>query len=108
MDYNHNIVNVNSDSLANPTVNDGLLRAVYRSNGETWGSLEPMVIPQQMLVLIEEIWEHVDFHDVGKWNHDYRANDINWLEFLVNAEALLKIYNKAYMIKAALAVTSNE
>ena len=64
--------------------------------------MEPVIDPAQTLALIEATTEFVDFYGVGKWNHDTRANDIDWLKFRADAESLLKKLGKAYKIKAAL------
>ena len=69
---------------------------------KTWVSLEPVIDPAQTLALIEATIEFVDFYGVGRWNHDTRANDIDWLKFRADAESLLKKLGKAYKIKAAL------
>jgi len=68
----------------------------------TWASLEPVIDPAQTAALIEATHAVVDHYGVGKWNHDRRANDIDWQTFRADAEALLKMYGKSYMIKAAL------
>ena len=78
------------------------LRMAHEFGIKTWVSLEPVIDPEQTLVLIEETRDFVDFYGVGKWNHDKRANGVDWLKFRADAESLLKRNGKAYKIKAAL------
>ena len=68
----------------------------------TWASLEPVIDPEQTLDIIRETHEFVDLFKVGRWNHDSRANEINWEKFGKEAIRLLKKYDKQYMIKKDL------
>lgn len=61
---------------------------------KTWVSCEPVIDPKQTLELIEASHEYTDFFWVGKWNHDKRADAINWHGFRTEAETLLKQLNK--------------
>lgn len=78
------------------------LKLAHERGIKTWVSLEPVVDPAQTLELIEATTEYVDFYGVGKWNHDKKANEIDWPKFRADATALLKRYGKAHKIKAAL------
>jgi DNA repair photolyase len=78
------------------------LRQAHSKHIKTWVSLEPVIDPSQTLALIEATHEFVDHYGVGKWNHDARANEIDWPKFRADAEAILKKYGKSYMIKDAL------
>jgi len=69
----------------------------------TWASLEPVIKPETTLHIIEQTHEFVDMFKVGKWNHDKRANEIDWRDFGTKAVTLLKKLNKKYMIKKDLA-----
>ena len=71
---------------------------------ETWVSLEPVIIPEQTLHLIDLTHEFVDHYGVGKLNHNPELEKtIDWHKYLADAEALLKGYGKSYKIKKALA-----
>jgi DNA repair photolyase len=69
----------------------------------TWASLEPVIYPEHTLALIKANPEYVDFYGVGKWNHDTRANEIDWPKFCEDVVTLLDKLDKPYKIKAALA-----
>ena len=69
----------------------------------TWASLEPVIDPEQSLELIQASSAFVDFYKVGRWNHDLRANDIDWHDFGHRAVALLDKLGKSYLIKKDLA-----
>lgn len=69
----------------------------------TWASLEPVIDPEQSLELIRLSAPYVDMYKVGKWNHDTRANAIDWPAFAAAAVELLKSLGKNYYIKKDLA-----
>jgi DNA repair photolyase len=71
---------------------------------KTWASLEPVIIPEQSLHLIDLTHEFVDHYGVGKLNHNPELEKtIDCHKYLADAEALLKGYGKSYKIKKALA-----
>lgn len=69
----------------------------------TWASLEPVIDPLQSLELIRQTAPFVDMFKVGRWNHDARANAIDWATFGTAAVALLESLGKKYYIKEDLA-----
>jgi len=68
----------------------------------TWVSLEPVLDPATSLSFIPELAPIVDFWHVGRWNHDVRANDIDWPAFVEEAWRLLVEHNCAFRFKNAL------
>lgn len=78
------------------------LKDAHARGISTWVSLEPVIDPAQTLALIEATHEVVDHYGVGKWNHDARADKIDWPKFRADAEAILKKYGKSYQIKEDL------
>ncbi len=69
---------------------------------KTWVSLEPVLDPDISIAIIERSHFFVDEFRVGKWNHDKRADSINWHKFVNEAIELLEKYGKKYMIKEDL------
>lgn len=69
----------------------------------TWASLEPVIDPAQSLEIIDRCKDFVDVFKVGRWNHDLRANAIDWTAFGREAVRLLDGYGKKYYIKKDLA-----
>jgi DNA repair photolyase len=69
----------------------------------TWASIEPVIDPEQSLYLIEQCKIGVDVVKIGKWNHDARANAIDWQAFAERAVALCKSLGLPYVLKADLA-----
>lgn len=66
----------------------------------TWASLEPVIDPAQSLQIIRETAEFVDEFKIGRWNHDSRANLIEWKAFGGEAvELCRKLGKKAYIKK---------
>jgi DNA repair photolyase len=78
------------------------LRIAHERGIKTWVSLEPVIIPEQTLHLIDLTHDFVDFYGVGRWNHDDEADEIDWRKFRADAETRLRKYKKDYTIKAAL------
>jgi DNA repair photolyase len=84
------------------------LKQAHGQGIETWACLEPVIVPEQTLHLIELTHEFVDFYWVGKLNHNHELEDtIDWAEFLADAEELLKSLNKDYGIKYQLRKAAN-
>lgn len=69
---------------------------------DTWASIEPVIIPEQSLFIMKSAMRFVDEFKIGKWNHDKRANDIDWCKFANEAVALMEKNNKRYMLKEDL------
>jgi len=84
------------------------LKAAHGRGIRTWASLEPVIDPEQSLELIRRTHRFIDVFRVGKWNHDKRANDIDWKAFANDAKMLLEQRGARYHIKADLARYLNE
>ena len=66
---------------------------------KTWVSAEPVLIAEDVIELIK--WaNYVDLWKVGKLN--YHPSNIDWLDFGIRAERLLKANRKKYYIKDSL------
>jgi DNA repair photolyase len=65
----------------------------------TFLSLEPVLSPEESLDIIDATAPYVDHFRVGKWNHDARADKINWKDFGKKAVARLQAYNCKFTIK---------
>lgn len=65
----------------------------------TWASLEPVIQPNESLKLISLLHNYVDEFKIGKWNHDPRADSINWKKFGHDAVELCEKLNVKYFIK---------
>lgn len=80
-----------------------MLRKAHEMRIPTWASLEPVIDPAQSLEIIDRCHEFVDVFKVGKWNHDIRANAIDWKTFGHEAIRILRGYGNRYYIKKDLA-----
>lgn len=79
------------------------LREVWARPGVlTWASFEPVLRPEWTLNLIGRAAPILDLAWVGRWNHDPRSREIDWLTFARWARALLGELGVAYKLKAAL------
>lgn len=74
-----------------------------KNNGiETWASIEPVIDPKESLTIMYRTMQYVDTFKIGKWNHDKRANEIDWRKFIKDAVALCERYGKKYVLKEDL------
>jgi DNA repair photolyase len=80
-----------------------VLRAAKQRGIITWASFEPVIDPEQSLELIAAIAGIVDLCKIGRWNHDARANSIDWRSFTRSAVALCNKQGSAYKLKADIA-----
>jgi len=84
------------------TVDDRLtvLKSAHKEGIFTWVSLEPVIDPDQALVVIHVAHPYVNFWKVGKLNHmkEYEQT-VDWGKFLFDAEALLTKLGTKYYIK---------
>lgn len=87
---------------ADPEERMDVLRNAHQRGIFTWASLEPVIDPAQSLEIISRCHEFVDLFKVGKWNHDSRANAIDWKKFGAEAISLLEKHDKKYYIKKDL------
>lgn len=90
-------------AAALPEERMSILRKAHDMGIPTWASLEPVIDPDQSLEIIRQCHEFVDVFKVGRWNHDVRANAINWKSFGQEAVRLLKQYGNKFYIKKDLA-----
>ena len=79
-----------------------MLRIAKELGIETWASIEPVIDPNQSLWIMEEAIPYVDEFKIGKWNHDKRANEIDWKDFALKAIDLMERNNKQYVFKKEL------
>lgn len=79
------------------------IREAHRRGIPTWVSIEPIVIPEQALGLIETLSDVVDEWRVGKLNHHPLAAAIDWAYWSVKLLDAVVASGRRYMIKDALA-----
>lgn len=76
-----------------------MLREAKEKGIQTWASIEPVIDPQQSLEIMKMAMPYVDEFKIGKWNHDKRANAIDWRDFALRAMKLMESNGKKYMFK---------
>ena len=79
------------------------IREAYRRGIPTWVSIEPIIIPQQALALIETLSDVVDEWRIGKLNHHPLAATIDWAAWAPRLLDAAQASGRRYMIKDALA-----
>ena len=65
-------------------------------------SNRPVLDPNEALEAIRLIAPYADKLKIGRWNHDARANAIDWPKFKRDVVSLLEDYGKDYMLKKGL------
>ncbi len=76
------------------------LEAAFEKGIYTWVSLEPVIDPDDALLLIERYSKYVHLWKIGKLNHMKAVEDtVDWSKFLHEAESLLKSNGATYYIK---------
>ena len=76
-----------------------MLEKAFKLGIYVWVSMEPVLIPNQTLDLIEMSYPFVNEFRVGKWNHDKRAEGIDWKTFYVQAKVILDRVGAKYILK---------
>jgi DNA repair photolyase len=80
---------------------DSLIEAKRTYQMRTWASVEPVIEPREALKAIDRLMPFADVIKIGRWNHDARANEIDWRKFVADAKALLG--NHPHVFKRGLA-----
>ena len=75
------------------------LRQLHAAGINTWASIEPVVIPEESLAIIEASLPYCDAYKVGRWNHDARANAIDWAAFGKSAVDMIRSAGKRLYVK---------
>lgn len=78
------------------------LKAAHDLGIKTWVSLEPVYYTKDAYALIEATKDFVDIFKVGKLNYREEAKSINWRDFAINVELMLKGTGKEYLLKQDL------
>lgn len=78
------------------------LREIHGMGFKTWVSFEPVLHPTSTLNLMRRVAPYVDLYKIGRWNHDPRADAIDWRQFREDAVALCESLGKQYTLKQDL------
>lgn len=89
-------------NAASPAERVDVLRQAHELGVKTKVSAEPVIDPEQTLALIKYAAPYADFFWVGSWNHDARADKIDWKDFGTRAVKLLEALGKPYYLKEDL------
>ena len=80
----------------------GALRILHGEGITTWASFEPVIEPAQSLNLIKQTLPFIDQYKLGKWNHDPRADLIDWSSYVAQAVKILRDNGKQFYVKEDL------
>jgi hypothetical protein len=72
---------------------------LHNAGIKTWASIEPVIIPSESLAVIEASLPYCDAYKVGRWNHDARANAIDWAAFGKAAVDMIRSAGKRLYVK---------
>jgi len=81
-----------------------VLKELKNEGLQTWASLEPVIIPEQIFQIIENTHTFVDGYKVSKLNYHPEADKIDWKDFTVEVTKVLRATGKPFYIKNDLAV----
>lgn len=79
-----------------------MLRKAHELGIETWASIEPVIFPEESILIMDAAIPYVDEFKIGRWNHDPQAKAIDWKGFANRARDLMEKHGKRYMFKAEL------
>ena len=68
----------------------------------TWVSIEPVIVPEQCISLIQELSEWVDEWRLGRLNHHPLAAEIEWARWAPKLLAAVKASGRDYLMKQSL------
>lgn len=68
----------------------------------TWVSMEPVIEPDECMAALELVLPYADVIKVGRWNHDKRANGVDWQAFARRIKAQLVESGKPHVLKRGL------
>ena len=77
-----------------------LARDAHNLGIKTWVSLEPVIVPDQALEVVRQLYPFVDLWKVGPIN--YQKTEIDWKQFKVDIEKLFKEVGANYILKQKL------
>jgi DNA repair photolyase len=78
------------------------LKAAHERGIPTWVSVEPVFDPLQAFSAISVAADYVDEFRIGMWNHDKRAKQIDYAEFVRKCQSYFHRIGQAYVIKTDL------
>ncbi len=82
-----------------------ILQKAHEMGIYTWVSLEPVIVPEEALAVIQRIAPYVDLWKVGKLNHMKEVEkQVDWVVFREDVEKLLKEKKANYYIKDDLRI----
>lgn len=87
---------------ADPCDRIAALRELHEAGVMTWASIEPVIVPSESLAIIEASLPYVDAYKVGRWNHDARANAIDWAAFGRSAVDMIRAAGRRLYVKVDL------
>lgn len=85
------------------------LKQLRKSGVRTWASMEPVIIPEQSLEIMELTKDYVGSYKIGKLNHFPKHEaKFDWTDFLNKSISIMRKNNKPFYIKNDLAEFANE
>ncbi len=79
------------------------LRVLHSHGVKTWASIEPVIIPEESLEIMDITHSYVDGFKIGKLNKlSKQEAKVDWAKFLVDAVDKMRKHNKMFYIKEDL------
>ena len=79
------------------------MKVLHSEGIRTWASIEPVIIPEQSLEIMDITHQYIDGFKIGKLNHLPKFESrIDWNKFLRESVEKMRQYNKLFYIKEDL------
>ena len=79
------------------------LKRAHSMGIKTWVSMEPVIIPEEALELLEKLGPFVDHWKIGKLNHFPEIEkQVDWISFREKAKTILNAQKADYYLKKSL------
>ena len=86
--------------VSSPSCRIKAISMAKRAGLPTWLSIEPVIIPDQAIKVVQRTVGFVDHYKIGKLNHHPEIEKkIDWRKFLLNVLIALNVRKKSYYIK---------
>ena len=90
-------------SSSHPMEKIEALRILHKHGVRTWASMEPVIIPEQSLEIMELGHKFIDGFKIGKLNHLPKQEiKVDYQQFLTDAVSIMRKYKKLFYVKVDL------
>ena len=78
------------------------VKLAHKQGIQTWVSIEPVIVPEQALLVIDQLAPWVDEFRIGKLNHHPAAKEVDWHRWAPLLLGAVRASGRAYLIKDSM------